>query len=75
MALKMSMVDFRYGSRISECEYKLEFAVTYDMILVNTHFGKQFTSEYLERDHNCSQIDYRLIGSKNQRICKLRGCL
>jgi hypothetical protein len=61
---------FEYGSRNQEGEGVLNFALAYDLIVVNTLFRKRvFHLVTFSSDQHCSQIDFILTRREDRPAC------
>ena len=62
---------FGYGTRNEEGKSILDFALAYDLILVNTHFIKRESHLItFKSGQNKSQIDFILTRKRNRVLCK-----
>jgi hypothetical protein len=62
--------DFRYGSRNQEGEGILNFALAYDLIIVNTLFKKRVSHLVtFSSGQHCSQIDFILARREDRHAC------
>jgi hypothetical protein len=62
--------SFRYGSRNQEGEGILNFALAYDLFVVNTLFKKRVSHlvTFINGQH-CSQIDFILARREDKHVC------
>jgi hypothetical protein len=62
--------DFGYGSRNQEGEGILNFALAYDLIVLNTIFRKRFSHLItFSNGQHCSQIDFILARREDRHAC------
>ena len=71
MGMIRRMDVFGYGLRNSESVSILDFAVAYDLMIVNSHFKKKEDHLVTFRSGiNRTQLDYLLIRMNSRMLCK-----
>ena len=61
---------FGYGVRNSGGVSILDFAVTYDLMIVNSHFRKEDHLVTFRSGNTKTQLDYFFIRTSNRMLCK-----